>query len=247
MRRAVSLILVGLLVFLAAVLSRLPASLVLDRLPTDLTYASASGILWRGELEGVRFRGQPVGRVTYRLKLLPLLTGRAAGAVTAEGPSLSGRGSVSYSAGLAALSDFTADLDFQGLGLRDFFGAPLAGSARIDGNLVRFGPQGCEEAAFNVTSDVLVRSLDAYGGDDLVLNGRGACEDGGLLLPLSADGEQGAVDVRLTLSPGGEWVSSMRIAPADPRVGSFLQGAGFTKATNGAWSIERRGMVGELL
>ncbi|MCQ8185064.1 type II secretion system protein N [Parvularcula maris] len=247
MRKLLPLILLGILVFAAAIVSRLPASLVLDRLPSEVSYNAASGSLWRGELQGVRVSGQSIGRVTYRIKLLPLLTGRAAAFVTADGPSLTGRGDVAYGSDTVTVSDFRGQANLQGLGLTDFFEAPLVGSAEVEVDRIAFGPSGCEQAAFRAETDVLVQSLGVFGGEDLTLSGEGACQGENLVLPLGADSSQGSVDVQLILSPEGQWVSSMTVQPTDPRFGSIFQGAGFRNAEPGTWSIERRGVVGDLL
>jgi hypothetical protein len=237
---------VGIVVFLVAVLLRLPASLVTERLPENVAVAQSSGTLWRGELRGLRVDGQSLGTLRYRLHLLALFSGKAAADVTIDGPGLSGSGFVAAGDEAVELRGFEGTAALGTLGLTDFFDAPLKGSASFDVERLRFGRDGCERAELTAVTDALQQSLGGIAGGDLVLRGTGQCEGETLVLPMQARGEQGEVDVRLAIGPDGQWRSGMDVRPQDPRLGGVLEQSGFER-TEAGWSVVRAGQWEELL
>jgi Type II secretion system (T2SS), protein N len=64
--------------FVSVVAARLPASLLVNRLPAGLSCPQLRGTIWRGDCGALALRGQSLGQLSWQLRFLPLLTGHAA-------------------------------------------------------------------------------------------------------------------------------------------------------------------------
>lgn len=79
-KRTVWLVFLGVLALLAFALVTLPAGVAAGLLrKSGIEAASFSGSIWSGRANGLSWRGAPVGDVTWTLRPLALLSGRAAG------------------------------------------------------------------------------------------------------------------------------------------------------------------------
>lgn len=78
MRQGWVLAAVGGLVFVAVGIATLPASLIVSRLPPQITLDGVGGSVWNGGATHVSYQGVPVGALTWRAQPLALFTGRLA-------------------------------------------------------------------------------------------------------------------------------------------------------------------------
>ncbi len=114
---ALLLFLVSLAIFLVA---GLPARFLTQYLPADVPVqlVAVDGTLWRGQAAELRWRGQPLGAVQWRVHALPLLLGRLQARLTLRGEALEARGLVTlHRDGVLVLRDALADADVAALPL----------------------------------------------------------------------------------------------------------------------------------
>lgn len=74
MKWFIGIVLIAL--FAAVVVGRWPASAGLAKLPAPLSCAVGGGTVWNGACEDLRVGGQSLGALRWKLKFLPLLTGK---------------------------------------------------------------------------------------------------------------------------------------------------------------------------
>ncbi|MBB5518751.1 type II secretion system protein N [Amphiplicatus metriothermophilus] len=227
------------LVFLAAaafaisVLANLPASLVpvlagFDRY--DVAWRKAEGSLWRGRIEGVVYRGAPLGAVSFRVRPLSLLSGGLAAELDFRGGAL--EGATRASVGLGGRIAFEgADLVFDlGAARRYLFlGAPLEGSARIALDKLVLTRRGCLAARGDLSTDVLARRARRMGGEGFVLAGTAVCENHELVLDLSGRGAEGAASLVMRVRPDYTYALEAAVEPARADLGLALETFGFAR------------------
>jgi hypothetical protein len=78
MRRAVKLIVVGLVAFGLSLLVFLPASLLVRWLPPNVTAGVLSGTVWNGASDSLQVNGEPLGAARWKVRPLALLRGKLA-------------------------------------------------------------------------------------------------------------------------------------------------------------------------
>jgi general secretion pathway protein N len=77
-----TLVVLGVLAFVIFALATLPARVVLGRLASSGVQASGvSGTVWNGQAQVLTVAGARIGSVAWRLRVLPLFTGRASAQV----------------------------------------------------------------------------------------------------------------------------------------------------------------------
>lgn len=76
MRQGWLLAAVGGLVFVGVGIATLPASLIVSRLPPQVTLEGVGGSIWSGSATSVAYQGVPVGALTWNAHPAALLTGR---------------------------------------------------------------------------------------------------------------------------------------------------------------------------
>jgi hypothetical protein len=99
-------------VFLLAIAARLPARWASSYLPAPLSCETAAGTVWNGNCARLRYAGQPLGRIAWQLRAIPLLRGQVEAQVSARltGIDLQ-RGRVLWSSPQLELRDFEARID----------------------------------------------------------------------------------------------------------------------------------------
>lgn len=106
------LLIIGVVVLLVGLASRLPAAVALDWvLPPEVETRGISGSIWQGSIEALRVNGTSVGPVSWQLRPLALLTGRIGGDVEAGLPGGFFDGSVALSATRIRVRDARMALD----------------------------------------------------------------------------------------------------------------------------------------
>jgi general secretion pathway protein N len=182
------------LFFLGALLfslvALLPLRVALDRLgfaERGLTARQAKGSVWLGALADARFGTIPLGDAGTRLRLLPLLAGRARLDLRAEGEGL--RAGVTASRHGFGIDDATGTLEAPALA-----GLPPATLDLADLS-VRFGDGLCTAADGRVQA----RLTGELAGAPLAaaLSGEARCEGPALLLPLVSGSGRERLAVRL--------------------------------------------------
>jgi general secretion pathway protein N len=76
MRRAIWLVLFGVLVFAGIIIARLPAGWVMPGPKSDLACADVDGTIWEGTCTGLTVQRQPVGDVSWEVHPSRLLSGK---------------------------------------------------------------------------------------------------------------------------------------------------------------------------
>jgi len=178
----------GALLF--ALIALLPLRFALDGLgfaDKGLTARSAAGSLWLGALADARLGPVPLGTVATRLRVLPLLAGRARLDVAQEGEG--------FRAGLTAsrhgfgIDDASGTIEVAGLGALPPSTLDLADVT------VRFGDGLCEVAEGMVKA----RLSGQLGDAPLVagFSGEARCDGPAVLLPLRSQSGADRLDMRL--------------------------------------------------
>src|SRR3981081_4671153 len=94
MKRAIWLILFGVLVFAGIVVARLPASWVLPGPKSGVTCADADGTVWSGTCTGLTVQQQPVGDLSWDVHASRLLAGKLNADIVITRPTGSAQGNV---------------------------------------------------------------------------------------------------------------------------------------------------------
>src|SRR5262245_27894656 len=112
MKRLWPLVALGIGAYVVFVLATLPASVVLNRLGSlGVNAAAVSGTIWNGSAEVLEVQGMTVGKASWRLRVLPLFTGRLSADVRLNGSDGSAQGRVTIApGGRLALDQFNASL-----------------------------------------------------------------------------------------------------------------------------------------
>jgi general secretion pathway protein N len=178
----------GALLFSLAAL--LPLRFAIDALgfaDKGLTAGGAAGSLWLGALDDARLGPVPLGTVATRLRVLPLLAGRARLDVAQEGDGL--RAGLTVSRHGFGIDDASGTIDVSG------FGAVPASTLDLVDVSIRFGDGLCATAEGMVKA----RLSGPLGDAPLVpgFSGEARCDGPAVLLPLKSQSGADRLDVRL--------------------------------------------------
>ena len=244
-----------LLVALAALLAAASVGAALFPLSLALSLAAVpvsgepSGRVWNGRIENAVWDGRPLGTVTLRPRLLPLLAGRIEGPVGVDGPAGRGAGVVALRNGEITVREAAGTLSLAALGVEDALGAPLLGEADWRLADVVLTEAGCQAGHVAVRTDALgatAERLRAQFGPRLgtelqgpTLEGEGTCRAGVLDLPLTGEAPGLAANARLRLN-GRRYLTELSLRPDDARLGRALAAYGFQAAPQG-YSLVTRG------
>jgi len=110
MRQGVVIAAVGALVFVGVGIATLPASLLVGRLPPELTVEGVSGTVWNGGADAIRLRGTPLGAFSWSAEPAALLTGEFSFRIEVTRPDGYVRGRIAATIGGALTG---TDLDMQ--------------------------------------------------------------------------------------------------------------------------------------
>jgi general secretion pathway protein N len=213
-----------LIAFLFALVALTPLAVALRWLGLDETGLSARqahGSVWFGALEEARFGPVPLGDVEARLRLLPLMIGRARTDLERAGDGESLSGAVSVSRHSIGVDDATGSL----AAASAFAPLPLA-SLALDDLSVRFAGGVCAGADGMVKASLAGEA----GGIPLPrgLGGRARCDGGALLLPLASQSGAERLDIRLF--EDGRYRVELALRPGDDATRQRLAAAGFAPA-----------------
>lgn len=105
MRQGWLLAAVGGLVFVGVGIATLPASLIVSRLPPQITLEGVGGSIWSGSATRVAYHGVPVGSLTWRSRPAALFTGRLAYDVDVQRTDGFVRGAIAMTLGGAVTAE----------------------------------------------------------------------------------------------------------------------------------------------
>lgn len=182
------LFLAGALLF--ALVALLPLRVAVDGLgfaDRGLTARSAAGSIWLGALEEARLGPVPLGTVVTRLRMLPLLAGRARLDVAQEGDGFSG--GLTASRHGFGIDDASGTIEVPG------FGPVPASTLDLVDVSVRFADGQCETAEGMIKA----RLSGQLGAAPLVsgFSGEARCDGQAALLALRSQSGSDRLDVRL--------------------------------------------------
>lgn len=207
-----------LLLFAAALVVLLPMRLALGWFSTPgFGVREASGSVWHGRLTGVRFGAIPLGNLSARLAVLPLLTGRAR--LVLHGENLEGAlGAGRHGVGFENVTGRIA--------VGDGFAPVPVSALEISGVTVRFRDGHCALAEGRVRAVLRggTMAMALPGG----LGGTARCENGMLVLPLAS--QSGLERLTVSIDARGRYRATIAIRPTQPAVGAGLLAAGFARA-----------------
>ena len=223
-----------------------PVMLITERsFKAPLTYGSATGTIWRGEIEGLSLGAQPIGDVTYRLKPWSLLALNISGAVEIDGAA-QGAGQVSLGFGQSVrLRDVQLSAPHRMLvGLApDIRNAP--GGIEIALDHAHFRGGRCQSIQGRARTAALEAVGARWGWLGPALEGPLSCEAGLMIADLSGvSGEGEAVSVRLTLDEAGAARLRAEVRQASGSLTLALRQLGFVNEA-GVLVHERRARLGD--
>ncbi|MEE4208555.1 MAG: type II secretion system protein N [Parvularcula sp.] len=236
--KTVAIVLLAIVVFVGVFVWRLPLDVVTGRLP--VSYASAEGTVWSGRLTGVQANGEPLGDVRFDTDPLSLLGGAPAARFAVSGASVTGEGRAQIGGDWLSLENADLTLDLRSTGMIDPLGRPVSGNLEVDVGKLTFGRDRCSVDATAARTDALVSSMGAFGSRGFPLEGVARCEGNILVLPLSGEGPDAAIDAVVRVEPSGRYVTSLTVAPKSPELGRYLRGLGFAEQ-DGAFTQTREG------
>ena len=212
--------------FLFALVALLPMRLALDWLgfgERGLSARAATGSLWLGALQEAQVGPVPLGDLSARLNILPLLLGRARLSLSGAEPG-SFEGAVTLTRHSFGLDDVSARLRVGALF------APVAVST-LDFDDVSAGFTGgrCTRGEGRVRA--ALSGEIAGTGAASALSGLARCAGDALLLPLASPSGTERLDI--SLFADGRYRLEMLVRPADSALRGRLIAAGFRPAGSG--------------
>ena len=217
------LIVLFLLAFAVFAAARLPLAAAL-RLTDGIAARRVEGTVWNGRLEGAILYGRHVGDLHLALAPWPLVLGRLRIDWTLGGGALAGAGRLTRMPG-GALRIVDSRLAGPVAALSPPL--PVAGDFRAEASEIRFGPEGCRQAAGRLWSDAPARSAGLLDWRGPALEGEIACTGDALALPLGGRDGMTEIDLRLLLRPDRRHAATLGIATDDARLRLSLPALGF--------------------
>lgn len=194
----------------------------------------APGTIWKGRLEGARYRGLALGDLDLALRAAPLLSGRAELSFVRSVPEI--RGQAVIGGGAIAVSGLDGRIEVPLLQDRIPAAPPLT-LAVSDARLLLGQEDGCRAAAGEVRAEV--RGLPVIGSLPLT-SGTLGCDGDAVAARLATP----RGDTLLTLRGwiDGRWAADLRIEASDPGRRAALTVLGFRPVAGGmAYRVEGGG------
>lgn len=179
----------------------------------------AEGSVWLGMLKEAQFGRVPLGDLSARLEMLPLVLGRARLRLAREDADGGFEGAVSVSRHSFGIDDLSGRLRLGAL----FAPLPIA-ALDLDDVSVRFAGGLCESAGGSVRATLSgdVAGIALSSG----LRGSVRCAQGALLLPLAS--QAASEQLNLWLSADGSYRLEVALRPGDVAARDRAAAAGFT-------------------
>ncbi len=226
------LVFVSGIFLLSALVIGAPASLLgrmLEKNIANFSYGHVSGSLWQGQFTHAGYDGVSLGRVDYRLKFLPLLTGKAEFDLELNGGALTGNISIGIGKNYIAASNGDLRARLEGITNNTAFGLPVRGIANVNLELLHLNGEGCQQADFSLWTDFLTLPAKQFGGQGFPMEGQGQCEGADLNLALAGNGAEGNAQLSFLIRPDMGYKITASAAPSNPDIIEALAFLGFEK------------------
>ncbi|MEM9838277.1 MAG: type II secretion system protein N [Pseudomonadota bacterium] len=241
--RAFFITLIVIVVLTAGIISQLPMSLATDRLRPYAEFGEVRGTIWNGEIDDIEVNGEVVGDAAIALHFLPLLSREAVADLSFSGRGLDGAGTAGFDGTLITLEDAVGRADLARFGMVDAMGQTLRGTVDASVRKIEFSlEEGCKTADLSAETDTISRSLGVYAGRGFMMSGDGYCDGEDLVVPLSGEGEDAALNAELRINQRGQYRSRLAVTPKNDDLGRFLQSMGFTRDGD-VYVVERGGRL----
>ncbi len=214
-------------VFLLALIATLPLRVVAGWLGLDdrgLSAREAAGSVWSGRLSEAQLGRVPLGDLSARLRVFPLLIGKARVALARPGEVDPFEGALTASPGGFGIDDMTGRLRVAAL----FAPLPIA-AIDLEGVTAGFSGGQCSRAEGQARA-ILSGEIAGIGLPS-GFTGNVTCADGAVLIPLSS--QTGMERLALRLFADGRYRIDLNIRPTDETMRTALTAAGFAPANGG--------------
>lgn len=200
------LIRIGVAAFLIAAVAIAPASLVtpvLNASAANIQYQEVRGTVWNGEIRNVSTGDVYLGNITFKVRLLALLTGGASADITAQDGAAIGAGRISVNLITRRLAVSNANFAFNLSAVRRYslFGIPYQGRVEARQTSLVLSRSGCQSASGEVWTDVLDASSRTLVGESLLLAGPAACDAGQIIVTLRGGNREGDAEIMIAIDP----------------------------------------------
>lgn len=240
------LALLGAVTASCAVIIGAPASLIpamARKAGVDISVDRTQGTLWRGELVGVYTKGVRLGDISYTTRPGALMKGRLAIDIDSRNGALVGKGRTE----IAPTGEFSMEnarflFDLSAANRYAILGQPMSGAVRADIDELSISPEGCDRAKASLWTDVLSAPAKRFNARALPLAGEGACDGRDLVVTLAGESEDGAVAMKLRITPALSYTLSAEASPSRQDIAEALQYLGFQRM-DGSMSIATSGVI----
>ncbi len=221
---------IGAIAFLVGGLAAAPASLLASIAKAgdpSLEIGAAEGTVWRGAFVDAAHDGIYLGRISYRLNPIGLLSGRLLSDAEASGGALSGRGKISIGRNAIELVGVDARFNLAAIRRYTIFGLRYQGAASFRAEKVILSKNKCEVAGVEIATNALDPLARKWSGEGLPLKGGAHCADGALVLTLAGENREGSVTLEATVAPDLNYAMTVKAAPRRKELSAALRAAGF--------------------
>lgn len=225
--------------FAVTVIVTLPLSAVLRAANVEargLSFSRASGTVWNGRIEGLRWRGHDLGAAQLAAQPWALFLGRLAADVALDGGVMAGGGSIALKPGGVAIDDLTLSANVADLPVL----LPLSGKVAIELAHADVGADGCRRIDGAVHTDALVNRPAGLAWSGPELSGPMTCSGGAVVIPLKGDTGAESIAVAMTLERDGSFGLRVEARTPNAAVVSILSAVGFVES-GGVMTLTQRG------
>jgi len=220
-----------------------PLSLALDLAGAEAAGLSAlrvTGSVWNGRIERAALGTRLLGDVALGLDPGALLRGDLRLHWRLEHPGIDGEGDLlRLDGGGLAIADTRLAGRLQALPTL----IPLVGELRFEAERILLDDESCQATAVRLWTDALVRSRAHLDWQGPVLEGRAACSDGALALPLAGEDKNSRITIEMRLTPDLDYAADLSIVTEDTRLQRRLRLLGFAAEAEGSYRLRQAGRL----
>ncbi len=221
---------VGAGAFLISAVANAPAEIAANvavQAAPLLEIGGTSGTLWRGELTNVSYDGIALGRISFRLEPLGLLTGKIAARVTSSGGALAAKGRVAISPSSIDLRDAAGEFNLSAIRRYTFFGASYHGSANLSAGRLQLSKSSCKAEDARISTNALETLTSQWRSDALPLAGDIQCVDGKFKVSLTGENSNGLARLEAFVAPDFSYTLTFTASSRRADINNALRLFGF--------------------
>lgn len=234
-RFTIGVAIASLLVFLSVLIVKAPASIlsrVAEKNIPGLSYSQAKGSVWEGHFEGVSINAVDLGRASYRIAPLSILTGRPHIKLSLSGGDLVGDVDIKIAHNRLDMGPSALTVRLAGVSTIKPFGQPVSGRAVIHVDQLIVSKTGCDAAQLTIVTDFLDQPARQWGSQGFELSGPGRCDNEDLVVDLAGAGAEGNANLALRLRPDLSFSVAASAKPEKESVAEALAFLGFEENGN---------------